>query len=414
MASIRDMQPPPYIAGMRKFDDFATVDEILKSKDFRQGSHQESQPFFGQSLITIDHNAHFERRRLEAPLFRKEALEYYEREELIPLITKSLEECVGDRGEDGVVRADLCLLVRNMLARISAVTAGIDGVDTPERTGAFMNYIDLLGMGATVEWSTEDHDEVIARILSVRDDFEKDFFLPSVKRRVRLIDEFRNGDLTEDDLPRDLLTLMYLHWNDEWEDELPLQEATLYTVASSQTTTHAIPHVIMHLNEWFQEHPEDYEKRFDREFLKRAAHEAMRLHLPAPALLRIALRDVTLNNGEKITSGERVACLIAPANRDIDVFGEDACEYDLHREIPDVKPWGFAVGGGEHSCIGRTLVTGLSARTDGSEGTDGTLVNITRALYEAGLEMDPNDSPAYTELSHQDFYAKFPVILTSL
>ena len=61
------------------------------------------------------------------------------------------------------------------------------------------------------------------------------------------------------------------------------------------------------------------------------------VHLPAPALLRIALRDVTLNNGEKITSGERVACLIAPANRDIDVFGEDACEYDLHREIPDVK-----------------------------------------------------------------------------
>ncbi|MDG1846647.1 MAG: hypothetical protein P8J01_09685, partial [Acidimicrobiales bacterium] len=119
MKSIRNMQPPPYVADMRQFVDFVTVDEILRSKDFRQGSHQESQLFFGESLITIDHHAHFERRRLEAPLFRKEALQYYEVEELLPLITRSLEECKQNRGEDGLVRADLCLLVRNMLARIS-------------------------------------------------------------------------------------------------------------------------------------------------------------------------------------------------------------------------------------------------------------------------------------------------------
>ena len=62
--------------------------------------------------------------------------------------------------------------------------------------------------------------------------------------------------------------LMYLHWNEDWDDELPLREATLYTVASSQTTTHAVPHMMMHLHEWFEAHPEDYEKRFDREFLK--------------------------------------------------------------------------------------------------------------------------------------------------
>jgi len=172
--------------------------------------------------------------------------------------------------------------------------------------------------------------------------------------------------------------------------------------------------VIMHLHEWFQAHPEDYEKRFDRNFLKRAANETIRLHLPAPALLRIALRDVTLSDGTEISEGERVACLIAPANRDTSVFGEDASEYDLHRESPDVKPWGFAFGGGEHSCIGRTLVTGLSARTDNDEGTDGTLVNITRSLYEAGLELDPKDPPTYTGLSHQDFYARFPVVFRHL
>ena len=70
LETIRDLIPPPHIEGIKHFVDFASVDEILRSKDFRQGSHQESQPFFGDSLLTIDHDVHFERRRLQAPLFR--------------------------------------------------------------------------------------------------------------------------------------------------------------------------------------------------------------------------------------------------------------------------------------------------------------------------------------------------------
>ena len=402
METIRDLVPPPHIQGIKHFVDYALVDEILRSKHFRQGSHQESQPFFGDSLLTIDHDVHFERRRLQAPLFRKEALEYYEHKELLPLISKALDECKEKRDENGVVRADLCALVRTMLARISAVTTGIDGVDTQERTDAFRNYIEQLGTGATVEWSTEDHGEVISRILQIREGFVKEFYGPSVERRVGLIKEFENGNLSEEELPRDLITLMYLHWNENWDEELPLRESTLYLVASSQTTTHAVPHLMIHLHEWFQEHPEDYEKRFDRDFLKQAGHEAIRLHLPSPALLRIALQDVTLSNDVEIKEGERVACLFTPANRDKTVFGNDARSFNPYRETPNIKPWGFAFGGGEHTCIGRTLVTGLSARTDNDEGTDGTLVNIAAALFEAGIEIDPNDLPTYTELRYHD------------
>ena len=414
METIRDLVPPPHIQGIKHFVDYALVDEILRSKHFRQGSHQESQPFFGDSLLTIDHDVHFERRRLQAPLFRKEALEYYEHKELLPLISKALEECKEKRDENGVVRADLCALVRTMLARISAVTTGIDGVDTQERTDAFRNYIEQLGTGATVEWSTEDHDEVISRILQIREGFVKEFYGPSVERRVGLIKEFENGNLSEEELPRDLITLMYLHWNENWDEELPLRESTLYLVASSQTTTHAVPHLMIHLHEWFQEHPEDYEKRFDRDFLKQAGHEAIRLHLPSPALLRIALQDVTLSNDVEIKEGERVACLFTPANRDKTVFGDDARSFNPYRETPNIKPWGFAFGGGEHTCIGRTLVTGLSARTDNDEGTDGTLVNIAAALFEAGIEIDPNDLPTYTELSYHDAYGRFPISLNNL
>ena len=412
--TIRDMPPPPHIVGLQHFTTFAEIDEILRSRSFRQGSHQESQPFFGRTLLTIDGDEHFERRRLEAPLFAKTALDYYEHTELIPLIHKTLQECRANRGDDGVVRADLCVLLRTMLARIAAATTGIDGVDTPERTDAFREYVELLGTGATVEWSTEDHDEVIRRILDVRDGFDRDFFAPSVARRRALIERHRRGEIGQDELPVDLITMLYLHWNDDWDEGLPIREAALYLVAATQTTTHAVPHLIAHLDEWFDSHPGDRTKVSDQEFIKRAAHEALRLHQPSPALLRIATEDIVLASGKQIAAGERVACLFTPANRDPEVFGADARDFDPYREVSTVKPWGLTFGGGQHICIGRTLVTGLSARTDNDEGTDGTLVNIAGALYGAGVQIDPDDPPTYTQASHHDAYGRFPILLTRL
>ncbi|MCY4630473.1 MAG: cytochrome P450 [bacterium] len=412
--TIRDMPPPPHIVGLQHFTTYAEIDEILRSRSFRQGSHQESQAFFGRSLLTIDGDEHFERRRLEAPLFAKIALDYYEHTELIPLIHKTLEECRANRSDDGVVRADLCVVLRTMLARIAAATTGIDGVDTPERTDAFREYVELLGTGATVEWSTEDHGEVIQRILKVRDAFDREFFAPSVARRRALIERHRRGEIGRDELPVDLITMLYLHWNDDWDEGLPIREACLFLVAATQTTTHAVPHLIAHLDEWFDSRPEDRAKVSDGVFIKRAAHEALRLHQPSPALLRIATEDFTLSNGKKIAAGERVACLFTPANRDTSAFGADAREFNPYREVSTVKPWGLTFGGGQHICIGRTLVTGLSARTDNDEGTDGTVVNIAGALYNAGIEIDPDDPPTYTQASHHDAYGRFPMLLTRL
>ena len=56
----------------------------------------------------------------------------------------------------------------------------------------------------------------------------------------------------------------------------------------------------------------------------------------------------------------------------------------------------------------------MSARTDNDEGTDGTLVNITAALFAAGAEIDRDDPPTYTEMSHHDAYGRFPLILRNL
>lgn len=414
MTSIQEIHEPPYIADMTKLTSFAEIDEVLRSKDFAQGSHRESHAFLGESILLLDGDEHFDRRRLESGLFTKQALAYYEHHALVPVIDQAMKECDDQRGDDGVVRADLVPLSRTMLLRIAAAVTGIDGVDTPESTERFRWIVEEFGSAVTVEWSTEDHDAVIAAGLEVRTAFEREFWDPSVARRRELIAEHRAGRLDATELPRDLITTLYLNWEDDWDDELPLREGTLYLVAATQTTTHAVPHIVRHLLEWLEEHPEDEHLRTDPDFLRKASQESMRLHLPAPSLLRFATADVTLSSGRVIKEGERVACLFTPANRDVERFGEDSATFNPYREVTGrTKPWGLTFGGGEHLCIGRPLVTGLSSRNPDEPGTIGTVLNILLTLVDSGVQLDPEQSPQYMATSHHDAYETFPVLLVN-
>ncbi|MBP2366192.1 cytochrome P450 [Pseudonocardia parietis] len=411
---MKQWQEPAHIASMTKIAAYREVDEILRSKDFRQGSHTESRPLFGDSLLLLDGPDHRERRRLENPLFDRNALMYYDHEALGPVIEKCIDECRRTVDEHGRARVDLVPLVRSMLHRISAVTTGIDGVDTPEGTERFRFFVEHLGTAAVVEWSTEDHDEVLARGMRMRDEFVTEFFGPSEARRKQLVADFRAGTLAREDLPVDLLTLLHLHWDESWDEELPLREATLFLVAATQTTTHTLPHALLHLLRWIEEHPEDREKRADPEFLRLIVNETLRMHQPAPTLLRYATRALTLASGREVAEGERVALLFTPANRDRTVFGEDADEFDPYRPaVPGTRPWGLTFGSGAHVCLGRPLVTGLAKR-DGEQPTEGTMLRILRALSSAGVELDPDAPPVENASSSHDNYASMPVVLTAL
>lgn len=409
---MKEWKEPGHIASMTKVAGYGEVNEILRSKDFRQGSHTESRPLFGDSLLLLDGPEHLKRRRLENPLFDRAALIAYDHVALGPMIDQSLEECFAAAGPDGKTRVDLVPLVRTMLYRIAAATTGIDGVETPERTQRFREFVEELGAAATVEWSNDDHAAVLEQGLKLRSQFVDEFFRDSVERRKKLVQNFRDGQLTRGELPVDLLTLLYLHWDDSWDEELPLREATLYLVAATQTTTHALPHVLIHLRDWFADHPEDADKVNDPEFLRLAANESLRLHQPAPTLLRFATADVTLSSGRSFAEGERVALLFTPANRDPEVFGADPDRFNPYRETSSgARSWGLTFGGGEHVCVGRPLVTGLAKR-DGERPTEGTMLRILRALYTVRVELDPDNPPIENASSSHDSYSSMPLILT--
>ncbi|MBD3915074.1 cytochrome P450 [Nocardioides hwasunensis] len=406
-------EAPPY-EGLQRFDDYADVDEILRSAQFRQGSHGESLVFFGDSLLLTDGEDHLTRRRLASTLFSRAALQVYETEALLPVISRLMLDLEDSRGADGIIRADFVPLARAMLTRITALVVGVDDVDTPENTEIFQSYVAKLGVAASVEWSLRDHDEVVAEGVEAKTAIIEEFLRPSMAKRQELATRLERGELQREDLPTDLLTMLAVH-ADQFsglDDDYVWREAILALVAASQTTTHALPHVLMHLEKWFETHPEDRERVQESEFVRRAVTESLRLHQPAPALTRIATSDVQLRSGRTIADGEQVALFFTSANRDVAKFGGEAEEFDLSRDLPTgTQPWGLNFGSGIHMCLGRPLVTGQPNKADESQSTEGTMVKIVKAVYRAGFTFDPDNPPQRQTHSVHDTFESMPILL---
>lgn len=397
---------------------FAEIDEILRSPDFQQGSHRESGPVYGGSLVTIDGQEHRQRRRTLMTLFSHEALQRNERDALLPAITQTLEALKATRGQDGWVRADLVPLLRGFLIGVSAGVTGIDDVDDPPRRGRLQALVAKLEAASGVEWSTRNHAEVLEEGIAARRELIHDFLQPALARRQVLAARCKAGELPKSALPMDLLSVLAQQGEDGrgGEDAYVWRECALFLVAGTQTTSHALPHVLWHLDQWWAAHPKDRERATDIEFLRAAASESLRLHQPVPALLRIAMKDVTLSSsGRSFRQGDRIALFFSEANRDAGLFGVDVLQFNPHRPFSRrPPPWGLTFGAGVHTCIGRALVTGLSHGYDDTDPTLGTIVGVLIALYRAGVELDRALAPKRNTDSYHDAFASLPIVFRRL
>lgn len=405
------MSTPAFLAEMVQVDAYAEIDEILRSRHFEQGIHDsESSDFTEDILINIDGRRHLARRRLEGPLFHRAALATYERQDLMPVVQQTLGRLLASRPDHTTVTVDLVALMDRLLHRIAASTTGLDGVESDEEIGRFVSYIHVMGAGHQVEWWSGDHDDVLSEAVRIREKFRAEFYEPSMRRRREMVTRWRHGDIEDSELLTDLLTALLRQEEPDWDEDLPLREATFYVIAATQTTAHAIPHLFNHLEGWFGAHPEQAHRRHDQEFLRRAAYESLRLHTPHPAFVRVATRDTTLSSGRRFSAGDRVALRYGLGNRDPALFGANSDRFDPDRTVAShVSPWGHTFGAGAHACIGRPLATGTPSRAD---GTTGTIVMIVSALYRAGAEMVPGDPPVASSTSQHEAFERFPIRFT--
>jgi cytochrome P450 len=397
---------------------FHDVVDVFRSRDFVQGGggRRDSAPMIGHGLLSLAGRDHFERRRIESVLFRRPALEHFELGVLAPALESALASRARERGMDGRVRAELFALLTEAFCPVSAAFLGIDGVDTSERRRRFLEYVDGMRPAGDIEWETRDHREVLREGLSFKEEFTQEFYSPSLERRRRLVEEWRAGQLSEAELPLDLITTMLRHEEHfaHWDDDVLLRELILF--APGATITRVVPHIVAELLDWLELHPQDRAHTTEVAYLRQVANEALRLHPPSPFFIRKAESDTWLASGRAFHAGDYVVLDVTAASRDESVFGKDADQFNPYREpLVTVKHLGIAFGDGPHTCIGMSMSVGETGTTgeDPAEPV-GFVIYILRRLFGAGISRDPALRPRANDANVRNEYADFPVCLDRL
>lgn len=351
--------------------------------------------FSRDGLPSLHGERHFQRRRLESKLFTKEARRRMEYEVILPVLRRQIAEFVAG-SETG--ETDLMPFSRLILARLSAAVVGLPPVDDLAGADRVRDLSEKImnGMASQFPWVTGNTDEYLREGLEARQAFHDDHYLKGKER----------GDTGT------VIGLLLANQEVVPQEDVRFREAMLFLVGSSSTTANALPHTIVELEGWLQNHPERRPDLASYEFCRRAAGEALRLHPPNPGLIRNILEPITLPSGRRLAVGEYVFLDLRAAGRDPDIF-ERPDEYDPSRQVPrGVQPYAHTFGGGPHMCIGRTLTIGDTRAKDDAEAPQGVLVQLLHELYAWGVRLDPNREPRLRPALGRDDFQSFPIVLT--
>jgi cytochrome P450 len=228
----------PAVAGLAQLTDFGEIDEILRSRKFVQGAYEGSKDNLMRDTLTLlDGPRHLQRRRILGKLFSGDAMLGYREQHLMPVVERTLAELAAlDRDADGAVHTDLVALIQRCLYRVGAAITGIDGLEDPEVADRFIDQVQAIAAGCTVDWARADPDVVMERAFAARGEFERTLYTPSLERRRELVARANEEGIGPDATPKDMITLLLLNWDPSWDDELPLREVSVFLVGSTQTT----------------------------------------------------------------------------------------------------------------------------------------------------------------------------------
>jgi cytochrome P450 len=393
-------------------DGYADVREAFRQHDLEQALYDAGGVVMADSLLVLHGADHRRRRRVENRLFRRGTFRYWEKAFLRDVVRDTLAPFAATG------RADLVELGYRTIMNLTAMVAGLDQpTGSVAETDALYRFAKKFSEGATLVHSTRDPDEVRAEVQAALEEFDALFLQPSIERRRRLLEQLDTGEITEDDLPRDVLTALLRNWDELGIDRDVLRrECAFYLQAGSHSTADAFTHAADDFFAWTRRDPRAAEKaRQEPAVLQRCVYETLRLHPASPVAQRRALAPISLRGGVEIPDGAFVVLDLAAANRDPRVF-DNPDVYDPLREVPaEVPRWGHAFGGGMHACIGTELAGGVPAPDDPTpdqahEQVLGTVTLMLEALLTAGARPDPNAAPQRDPHSARDHFASYPVI----
>ena len=388
------------------------VEHALRITDLKQSLYDEGKILMDKVLVTLHGDEHRQRRSIESQLFRKNFFRVYENEVFPDLLSETLNQFLTESA------LDLKELGYRIMVHLSLSFAGIDRIDgTVEEADAQHRLLIQLGQAATIGQFKGDREPIFQEIREAIDEFRERFFLPSRTRRLALLEQYRAGTLSEEDLPRDILHILLMHDAElSMPDELMVREVAFFYLAASHTSVHTLVHATNELFNWCEHQGQTpAEVVASAHQLQRFVLESMRLHPSSPEAWRRAEAEITLADGRVVPEGDKVVVDLQTANRDTSVFGEDAAEFNPLRCVQGrISPAGMSFGGGMHVCLGMNLVAGTVLRDGESPKADnhqfGTITLIIKELIERGMRPNPDQAPKKIEASERDVWAIYPVL----
>jgi len=392
--------------------DYRTCDKALREADLKQALYDEGALLMDRVLVTLHGEEHRERRLLEMRVFRRDFFRHYENE-VIPQIFGSVVAPFLERGS-----ADVVDFGYRVMVYLAITFAGIDRQDGSE--SEFDDLVRLLrtfGLAATLGQSKVDRESGKAEIRAALDEFDQRFFTPSAARRQRLIERFRAGEIGEEQLPMDILTVLLRNEDDlDLARDMVLRETGFFFLAGAHTSVHSLGHAVHHLLTWCEDHPEDRARLLqDSALVQRFVHESFRLHPSSPVAWRKALADVNFDNGTVAHTGDKVEINLRLANRDPKVFGADADGFNPYRmPVKGVPETGITFGIGIHSCLGKNLAAGILPLPGQTIEEDkrqlGMVTWMARGLLAAGAVRDPERPGRMDATIDRETWQTYPIL----
>ena len=389
------------------FTKYEDAIKIYRENNLMQALYDEGEIIMDQVLVCLHGEEHRKRRKVENKIFSRETFRLYETE----IYPQTIKETIKPFLEQG--KMDLVDFGFRVLLNL---TADFSGVDRPEKsreeTETLIKLLKIFASGATLAHSTRDREEVKSEIRVALKEFEEKFLGPSIKRRENLI---KNSQ--EEELPKDILTALLLNKDQlQLPHDVLMREIAFYLLAGAQTSIHSLVHTFHEIIEWIKENPEQKDRINDPIFIQKSVHESTRLHPSSPVAWRKPVCPVHLPNNEEAIEGDKVIIDLYNCNRDEEVFGKDAKEFNPDRIAPSGQNvYGLSFGLGMHSCIGRNLAAGVVPK----EGTDpnnhhyGTVALIMHKLFENNALPDPENPPKMDEKTKRPNWGYYPIILNN-
>lgn len=394
--------------------DYQVCQKALLEPDLKQALYDEGAVLMRKVLVTLHGEEHRARRVLEMRVFRRNFFRHYEHD-VIPSV---FEEVVQPFLAAG--KADVVDFAYRVMVYLAVAFAGID-LQTRSRSefDDLVRMLRMFGVAATLGQSKLDREAAKKEIAATLGEFDEGFFAPSARRRQALIDRFNAGEMDEDELPMDVLTVLLR--NEDKLDlvrDMMLRETGFYFLAGAHTSVHSLGHVMHHLLTWCEERPGDRQKLIDdTALIQRFVHESFRLHPSSPVSKRTALADVEFLSGDKARAGDTVVISLQQANRDTSIFGDDAAEFNPYRETPrGVTETGITFGIGMHSCLGKNLAAGTLPKPgetiDPEKRQLGMVAWVAHALLKCGAVKDP-DNPGHIDPTiTRETWADYPILFS--